>query len=317
MVALVSFVFSTFIYKTVTYELENSFVAAEAKVRSQALFVARKPVLEFLSEDLARAKRQVLLRLLMINGAILIISAAGGYFLAGKALYPIELAMNEQKRFVSDASHELRTPLTSLKTEMEVALRDKKLKTKDARQLITSNLEEVEKMQQLTNYLLACSHYGVACSPIPKKKFQIKDVVENAIRKVSPAASQKDIKIKKEVKANWVRANSASIEELLVILLDNAIKYSREGGQVFIRAVDDKRHLIFEVKDSGVGIKASHIPYIFNRFYRADQSRSKQKTDGYGLGLAIAKGIVEAHKGEIKVKSKPDVGSTFSIVLPK
>jgi len=316
-IAVMSFAFSTFIYKTVSFEIERSFHEAEARVKSQAPLVAKRPILNFLSEDFEKAKRQVMLRLLVMNGVILVISAGAGYFLAGKALYPIERALVEQKRFVSDASHELRTPLTSLKTEMEVALRDKRLKIGDAKELVKSNLEEVAKLQELISYLLVCARYGDTSVKLPIKPVRIAKIVENAVRKVSSHAAQKQIKIKQEVQNGSLRANEAGLEELLVILLDNAVKYSLNGGEVVVSVKEDKKYVTFEVKDFGVGIAASDIPYIFNRFYRADSSRSKQKVDGYGLGLAIAKGITEAHKGEIKVKSKPGAGSTFKVILPK
>lgn len=314
--------FSIFIYKTVTISLEHSFEAAELRLRAKsndpffAVLPTARPFVVLLIDDLNEAKKEVALRLVVIDVFILLFSAVAGYILGGKTLQPIELAVNEQKRFVSDASHELRTPLTSLKAEIEVALRDRKLSLKDAKALIKSNLEEVDKMQHLTNYLLACSRYGNSTTELPFEKFKVTKIVDGAVKKVTPLATKKGIKLVVDAESFDIRGNLASLEELLVILLDNGIKYSDKGKKIFLKVKLNKSIAIFEIIDHGIGIKASDVPYIFNRFYRADVSRSKEHVDGYGLGLAIAKSIVEVHKGEIKVKSQINEGTTFKVMLP-
>ncbi len=272
------------------------------------------PIVE--AQIFEEARNRLLLNLLFINLAILGVSGAGGYFLAGRTLAPIEEMMDEQKRFVGDASHELRTPLTALKTETEVALRDKKLDFAEAKRLLKSNLEEVDKMQRLANYLLALSRYQNDDRKVVFDEVDLAKVAGEAADKLAVLAKAKKIVIRRELKTVNARGNEEALGEVVRILLDNAIKYSHRGGKIIVRSgKEGKSMAVTEVQDFGIGIKASEIPYIFNRFYRADSSRNKERVDGYGLGLAIAKRIADLHKGKILVSSLPGQGSTFKLLL--
>lgn len=262
------------------------------------------------------ARSRVLIALGIINGTILVISGLGGYFLAGRTLTPIEEMVDEQKRFVADASHELRTPLTALKTEIEVALLDKNLKLDDAKGLLKSNLEEANKMQGLSNYLLSLSRYQNDGTQFSFDKIDLSKIAEKVIEKLKALTTTKKINIIKELKKVELKANESSMDELVSILIDNAIKYSDKGGKIIIKTKKEGKDAIIEVQDFGIGIKSGDIPYIFNRFYRADISRTKTKVDGFGLGLSIAKSIAELHNGGITVSSKPGEGSKFTVVLP-
>ena len=250
------------------------------------------------SETLEQARVRIISILGLINLAILIISGAGGYFLAGQTLEPISKMMEDQKDFVSNASHELRTPLTSLKTEIEVALRDKKMTATDATNLLKSNLDDVNKMQKLSNYLLELNRYGSG-KEIPMEKVDLKDVAINAVGKM---------KIKTNLKSSVVNGNEDALIELVTILLDNAVKYGK-GKPVELKVKSDG---ILEVTDHGIGITEEDLPHIFDRFYRSDKSRG---TDGYGLGLSIAKSIADLHRGKIEVESKPGRGTTFRVSI--
>lgn len=260
-------------------------------------------------------KRRIALQLILINTGIAMAAAALSYLLSGRTLEPIALVMEEQKRFVADASHELRTPLTSLKTEIEVSLRDKKLKLLDAKKLLESNLEEVDKMQHLSNYLLSLSKYQSSTMQLPFDSVNLKEVAEKTIRKLEGKAAEKHIGITKGLQDALIQGNAMSLGELISILVDNAIKYSHEKSTITVKTYIKNRHAILEVQDNGIGIKPSDIPYIFNRFYRADLSRSKTKIEGYGLGLAIAKSIVDLHHGTIEVTSKIGEGTVFRVVV--
>lgn len=268
------------------------------------------------SKVISEARLRIITTLGIINLLILGISGLAGYFLAGRTLQPIKEMMDEQKKFVSDASHELRTPLTSLKTEIEVALKDKKMTIKAVRNLLKSNLEEVNKMQNLSNYLLKLNRYESGGANLPFTHVDLKNVAEKACLKIKSLAKAKNIKINKNLKSVYIEGNEDSLIELATILLDNAIKYSRKNGKVVIQTGKETQNAILEVWDFGLGIKESELPYIFNRFYRAGSSRSKEKNDGFGLGLSIAKSIVELHKGKILVTSKVNQGSKFKIILP-
>ena len=261
------------------------------------------------------ATSRVLSRLFIIN---LIILTGGGvlsYYLARRTLQPIEEAHNALERFTADASHELRTPITAMRTEIEVALLDPKLTLGGSKQILSSNLEELGKLGSLTEGLLRLARSDVQ---LEKHTVVIADAAAEAIKKVSANAKQKniDIKLKTPLK-QAVFANQQALVEALVILLDNAIKYSPKDTVIVIKSAEKENFVRLSVIDKGQGIKATQLPYIFDRFYRADSSRAKQDSGGYGIGLAIAKSIVDAHGGNIYAKSTVGEGSTFTIELPK
>jgi len=306
-IMLVSVSFSAFVYRGVMAEVNRGF----------RLRAARTPFYteQFLEDDsilYEEIRQQVVTQLALVNLVILAGSAAAGYFLAGRTLAPIENMLEEQKRFVGDASHELRTPLTSLKTEIEVALRNKS-HPKETRDILESNLEEVNKMQSLTSYLLSLTRYERGDLELTKEHMQLDEAVIKAIKSVSSLAEKREIPITTHIEKATILGNNASIIELVTILLDNAIKYSKAKGEIIVTVAKKGREVMFEVEDHGMGIKAVDLPYIFNRFYRSESSRNKQKVDGYGLGLSIAKSIVELHCAKIVVKSALEKGTIFTI----
>jgi signal transduction histidine kinase len=266
-------------------------------------------------------ERRIIGSLVLINIGILAVSGITGYFLAGITLAPIKEMIDEQNRFISDASHEIGTPLTSLKTAFEVFLREKKPNLEEAKVLVKESVDEVNKLQALSTSLLQ-----LAQSEIPNgdKKFEvvsIKDIAKESIKQVNPIAKQKGIIINEKIENGKLKGNKYSLIDLVVILLENAIKYSPENSKIEIISKTHKDHIKITVTDKGIGIPKIDQPHIFDRFYRADLARSKKlsekKVGGYGLGLSIAKKIVDNHKGTISVKSELEKGSTFIIVLPK
>ncbi len=313
-IALINIGFSTILYREVTWELERGFLRAEQHLRMQPILYEQ--VKDLLKEELIEAKSIVLLRLLILNGIILGIAGVAGYFLAGKTLRPIEVMIDEQKRFVADASHELRTPLTSIKSEIEVTLRDKKLKLSDAKTQLKSNLQEVDKMKNFTDYLLSLSRYEAYGNDIQMEEVDLTEAARQAVERNMPFAKKEKLKITLATEDVTVKGNAQSLVDLISILINNAIKYSPKGKVVSVFIHKGKRNAHIVVSDQGVGIEEKDIPHIFDRFYRADKSRSKTDVDGFGLGLSIAKSIVDIHKGEIKVESKVGLGSTFIVKLP-
>jgi len=258
------------------------------------------------------ARIRILTILGFINLSILGISGIVGYFLAGQTLRPIALMLEDQKQFISNASHEFRTPLTSLKSEIEVALRDKKMTIRQAKELLKSSLEEVDKMNKLSDYLLRLNKYQSGMADLMFKQVNLKAVGEGAIQNVQGLAKTKKIKINKKLQKVMVNGNKDFLIELATILLENAVKYSHKGKEVIMRTRREGSEGLLEIQDFGIGIKKEDISHLFERFFRADASRSKEKKDGYGLGLSIAKSIAELHGTEIDVVSHPQEGSTFS-----
>ncbi len=266
-----------------------------------------------MDERFNQTRQALLVRLVWINIVTLLVGGGISYLLARWSLRPIEEAMEAQVQFVSDASHELRTPLTVLQTTNEIALRKKKLPVTEARTLIAHNVEEVKKLRDLSNMLLdliRSEHRAV------RESAQLQDVASEAMTAVVPAAQAKNIAIEDTVPDVAVDTNSAVLVRIIVILLDNAIKYSPVDTQVTLAAHQDGDKVLLEVADQGIGIRASDMPMIFRRFYRADKSRSASVVHGYGLGLAIAEKLAEQIGAKITVESVVGEGSTFRIELP-
>ena len=298
----ISIGFSVVIFDLVSIEVQR--LAVAQRFRIERLYLQDDIVLPPPQSDIDlvnEARHRLVLILLGINGGILVISAGLAYVLAGKTLKPISDMVDEQNQFISDASHELRTPLTSMKSAMEVSLRDKELGIKEAREIITDNIDDVNKLQALSDHLLQLAQYQKPeILQSRMDKVEVKEIVAGAIKKVTPIAKKKRITIDSEgLEEGRIRANKYNINDLLVILLDNAIKYSPKGKTVKVSARRDDGSMVFKVTDQGMGIAEKDLPHIFERFYRADTARSKAEVGGYGLGLSIAKKIVDLHRGSI------------------
>ena len=327
-IMVVSIFFSTFIYFGATREFNRiirieQFRNLHPEVNESYI---QRPVWENENIPLPRqpdprliqdANIRVLEGLIGINLIILCLSALAGYFLAGRTLKPIKDMVDEQNRFITDASHELNTPLTSLKTSIEVNLRDKKLTLEKSKQVLLSNLEEVNNLQALSEELIEITQYQKANGNFQLSKTDIANVVKNAVLKIKPQADKKQIKISTKVSKTSINADERSLTELFIILLDNAVKYSPQKKNIEVKSVISDSKLKIIVKDNGIGIDKQDLPFIFERFYRADKSRTKQQVAGYGLGLSIAKRIVSLHSGTINVESARGKGTSFIVVFPK
>ena len=306
-IMFISLSFSGLIFQIVSREINRFARAPRFRVEENFLF----------NEDLVvEVRHRVLLSLLEINGLILLIAGSLGYFLAGKTLKPIEAVLEEQKRFIGDASHELRTPLTALKSMLEVSLRDKKITLPEAKSIISDSLEETDKLTSLSNSLLELARLDGDTKKLVREKLLVKDLVADSFKQITLRAQAKNISITSRTNSTQVFGNREKLVETLIILLDNALKYSPSGSQINISAQTIKNTALIKVSDHGAGISSSDLPHIFERFYRADIARSKNNKDGFGLGLSIAQKIIEEHKGKIEVKSKLGQGSEFKVTLP-
>lgn len=248
--------------------------------------------------------------LVAANVIALIVGGLLSYLLAQRTLRPIEDNMEAQAQFVSDASHELRTPLTALCTANEVALRNKKLRLGEARSVIADNIYDIARLQDLTSSMLGLLRDDTAGF---EPDVSLATVVGDAMGMVVSQAQAKDISVEDETRDVTLRGNARSLAQLLTILLDNAIKYSGEGTTVRIGSQTKSRLLTLTVRDEGIGMNTETLEHAFTRFYRAEESRNAA---GYGLGLSIARKIVEAHGGKITITSAVHKGTTFTITLP-
>jgi len=309
--------FSLVIYTTATHEIERGFRSFEVRMRrGDREFIIPHGSRPIFAQDLDDVNQRGLRGLIIANGIIFVTSFVAGYVLAGKTLKPIEEVLNEQKRFVADASHELKTPLTALKTSIEVTLRDKKLNLNDAKHALKESLDDVDNLKRLSNDLLSLSSLQEGSNGFVKEKVNIKQIISESLKKITPMAKAKKINITKAIEDVELTADKKSLEKLMTVMLDNAVKHTATGGKVVVSTKRARNSVVIKVQDNGIGISKSDHSRIFERFYQVDESRSKTKTPGFGLGLSIAKRIVIAHKGTISVKSELKKGSTFTVKLP-
>lgn len=309
---VISISFSFFIYQLLSIEINRFARTQRIRIEHRSnneIFIQPVDDINLISETQSRLK----LILLVVNSTIFAISGTLGFFLAGRTLEPISQMIDDQNRFISDSSHELRTPLTSLKSGLEVNLRDKKLTLKNARKLISESIDEVNNLQQLSDQLLTLVQYQKPNGHNILANVSLGDVILDSIKKTNGLALQKNITIVNSVKDVNIIANKYGLIDLFVILIDNAIKYSPHDKKIFLSAKSTKNTIEISVKDQGVGIDSKDIPHIFDRFYRADSSRTKTDIGGYGLGLSIAKKIVDNLHGKISVNSSLGKGSQFTV----
>ena len=247
---------------------------------------------------------------LIINLGALVIGGLASYWFAVRTLRPIEEAHEAQKRFASDASHELRTPLTIMKTENEVFLRQKSFTEAEARELISSNLEELDRLERLSTSLLALTQYEDTA--VQLKTLHVTRVVDDAVKSAKKTAPTLDVQIK--VAPAKISGDRDSLVRLLGILLDNAAKYGPSDQTVFIEGKKSGDRYILLVRDHGPGVAAEDLPHIFERLYRGDKARSSN-IPGHGLGLALAHRIATVNKAQLSASNSPKGGAIFTMEL--
>lgn len=264
------------------------------------------------------AKRGITIFLIYLNIGVLCLAGVLSYGLARRELKPMEAALDLQSRFTSDAAHELRTPLTAMKTEIEVALRGGEIIPGETRELLESNLEEIDKLEALSGSLLKLAQYEGGMEKGEMSTVRLGAVVEEAVERVRRSADARGIGITFGIEEGEaaVVGDKVSLVEMLVILLDNSIKYSDAGTSINILTQQEKHHLLIQVLDQGYGIGEQDLEHVFDRFYRGKIPASKGQIEGYGLGLSIAKRIAELHRGSIAIESVTDGGTEVTVRLP-
>lgn len=227
----------------------------------------------------------------------------------------LELYMNQQKQFVSDASHELRTPIAIIQGYTDMLERWGKDDPAILEESINSLSQETANMKDLLEKLLFLSRSDKKTLEVDKETFNLSDLCYKVIKETSFIDDEHDIEAK--ITENiMLFGDSGLIKELIRILMDNALKYTPEGGKITLSCVITKHNIILSIKDNGIGIPKEHIPHLFERFYRVDEARSKS-TGGTGLGLAIAKQIITVHDAQISVTSELGQGTEFIIFFSK
>lgn len=249
---------------------------------------------------------------------VLAVTAIGlgglAWFLALRSLKPLELALEKQKEFVANASHELRTPLAMIKTEAEVLLRNKKFSADEARDFMNNTIEDINHLDTLTTQLIKISQVDLN-RPNQETEISPKEDWDTLKTRFTNRSKQENKKfIIGKIAADKLINPNVGFKNILQIVLDNAFKYTLAESTITVSTEDKKSYLIVSIHDTGVGITPSALPHIFERFYRADTSRTSA---GFGLGLALAKESLEKIGGKITVTSQIGNGSEFKIWFPK
>lgn len=227
----------------------------------------------------------------------------------------LEESFQHTQRFLADASHELRTPLTILQAELEAILGRAQV-NRDLRDVAGSALEEVERLRNIVESLFALSRLDTGEALNRSEPFDLGELVASTADQMSLLAEDKKISITCHAADRLiVQGDRARLKQVAVNLLDNAIKYTPEGGEIHVRTTAREDKAVLEVSDNGIGIPGEALPHVFERFYRVDKARSRQ-LGGAGLGLSIVKSICTAHSGRVNVQSKEGQGSSFIVELP-
>ena len=300
-----SLVFSVIIYIITAVQLNRPLPPGEHSQQPPEL--AERQFNRRLERRNSETRGSVVMSLIVLNGVMLLVGYWLSLLLARRTLEPIERAMRAQVQFVSDASHELRTPLTALMTTNEVALRKKTLDEKKARAVFQRNIDEVEKLRELTDNLLQLTQ--VDNQQIEKQAVDMAELIRDTVDRYQPVADKKQLALDMQVVSVTHVVAVAAVTQILGTLIDNAIKYSPPGSTVVIRL--DGQTL--SVVDQGIGIAKQDQAKIFDRFYRSDEARTRGQNSGYGLGLAIARAVADKNGYQLSVKSEPGRGSTFSL----
>ena len=251
-----------------------------------------------------------LLRNMLLGAVVCVaVAAVGGWFLAGKSLEPVAAAFARQQTFVADASHELRTPLAVIRANAEF-LQQEQPGSEEAAEI----LAETDRLTSLVEAMLALARGQGGASA--ESRLDLGELVTASAQALRPLAGERKVALDVSVADGMeVRGNADQLHQLVLILVDNALRYTPEGGKVTVDARRIDGSAVVAVSDTGIGIDPDALEHVFERFYRADEARTRA-FGGSGLGLSIAEQLVTEHGGRIAAESTPGRGSTFTVSLP-
>jgi two-component system sensor histidine kinase CiaH len=266
------------------------------------------------------SEKELLNRLFLIIiigcGVGITLAVGSGYFLAGRALVPIKNAWQKQQQFVSDASHELRTPLAVIQAKTELLFRSPQATVQDKIHDISTISNESRRLSKLVANLLTLARSDSNQLEMNKQVFRLDGLLQEIVRDYEEIAlyQEKSLTLDAPEPVTFI-ADKERIHQLLVILLDNALKYTGEGGKIQLSCHQSHSSIFLKVEDNGIGIPEQDIPKIFDRFFQSDKARTK--AEGTGLGLSIAKWIIEKHHGKTRVQSKLGEGTAIEMIFPR
>lgn len=256
--------------------------------------------------------------LFLLCAVCIMLAAGGGYYMAAKNIKPLEILFAREHEFAADASHELRTPLTVLSLGVESLQNDDESKLSGFAQEVLRDMQhETKYMSRLIEALLTLARGDEENTPLARAKVDLTEVAVKVCNKMRPLAAKKGLGLEYaagDAPQVFILGDKNKMEQLLIIFIDNAIKYS-ESGTITVTVDADSMHAVIKVMDEGIGISESDAQKIFERFYRVDKARSRT-AGGFGLGLNIARIIVVRHGGTVSVKPRSPHGSIFTVRLP-
>ena len=272
-------------------------------------------VMQDLHEQNALLRNVGIILMICVGGGLLLL-ALGGRFLAERSIRPIRASWQKQREFVADASHELRTPLAAIISNIDVILDDPHATVQEKQLYCQGIAQESKRMTQLVDGLLLLARADSDALILQNEPVDLSVLAHDVWTFMQPEAAKKEIGVSLQIKENpVVSGDTDRLKQVLLQLLDNAIKYTPNGGNVELCVDYIREKAVIQVKDSGTGIPEEYLEKIFERFFRVDASRENE-VGGHGLGLAIAKLIVEQHGGTISAASPKGCGSVFTITLP-
>ncbi len=314
--AVVCVVFSGAIYQFASNEIDDGLRRQVVGFRGMfgRVMVDDQATEQLRLEQATIAHANLRTKLFLTNMAVIGVGSGLCYWFAKKTLEPLEENVKNQERFTADASHELRTPLAVMRSEIEVSLRDKNLTIDEARSILESNLEEIGNLNDMVNQLLHLARSG----ELGEKTVIIpRELARQVVQSFAPKVGDRKLTVTKSASTQKIEVHDSVVEHVLRILIDNAIKYAGDTAQIVVDARLDRRQLVVQVSDNGPGVAPDAKEKIFERFYRADSSRTKQGiATGHGLGLSIARQLVAKAGGTLNVDSTEGKGATFTLKVP-
>lgn len=244
------------------------------------------------------------------------VAYVGGLWLGKRALAPARQAFKQQKEFIANASHELRTPPALLRANAEVLLRGRERMSEGDVELLEDIVADAAHMGALANTMLLLARIDTGQLHLEQDILDLGNLATGVLHRAHSLADQMHITLDaKSIQLALVLGDRVMLEQVMLILLDNAIKYNQPEGNVTVNTYTDKEQAYLEISDTGIGIASEHLPHIGQRFYRVDKARSRE-AGGSGLGLSIAKNITAAHHGSLTISSKPGQGTTVLLSFP-
>lgn len=265
-----------------------------------------------------RAVWRSVLVLVITGVAGLVLAAAASAFLAGRAMRPIAAALARQQRFLADASHELRTPVTVLRARADAMLREGEGLQPSVKDELRRLSADADELSLLLGDLLDLARLEAGVESLSIEPVAVGDAAEEMVADLAPMALERGVALVAKAEPAFARAHLGRVRQVLRALIDNALKHTPRGGHVTVSVALESQHAVLRVADDGEGIAPEHLPQVFDRFFRADEARTRGAGGGgAGLGLAIAAELVHQMRGTIQVESVRGRGTTFTVRLPR